>query len=252
MNIINTSSSDSDGPTRTSAGVMDVRRANDRGRTDITWLQSWHSFSFGSYFDPDRIAFRALRVLNDDVVRPGRGFGKHGHDNMEIISWVLDGELAHADSTGKEGVLRPGEAQVMSAGSGILHSEKNASNAKPVHFLQIWIEPALRDVKPRYDQKAFPIEGRLGRWQTIASPDGRDGSLPIHQDALVQIAELKPGMRLTMNLAEERFGYVHAAFGSLRIGDLTLSAGDAITLAGPVAVMIEASDPSQVLFFDLA
>ena len=232
--------------------ALQVRRGDQRGRTDLGWLHSRHSFSFGSYHDPNRMFFRSLRVLNDDVVEPDSGFGEHGHDNMEIISWVLDGELAHEDSTGTRGVLRPGDAQVITAGRGIRHSEMNASQSDTVHFLQIWVMPASRDLEPSYAQSSFPKEERRNRWQLIASHDGREDSLRIHQDALLRIADLEEGRRLDLIIDSKRHGYLHVAIGSVRIRGETLSAGDAVELTNADRLDIDAIEESEFLFFDLS
>ncbi len=232
--------------------ALQVRRGDQRGTTDLGWLHSRHSFSFGSYHDPNRMSFRSLRVLNDDVVEPDSGFGEHGHDNMEIISWVLEGELAHEDSTGTRGVIRPGDVQVMSAGRGIRHSEMNASDTDRSHFLQIWIEPTERGIEPSYDQKFFPKERRQNRWQLVVSQDGRDGSMRIHQDALLRIADLEEGRRLDLIIDSKRYGYLHVAIGSVRIGGETLSAGDAVKLTNVDRLDIDAIEESELLFFDLS
>lgn len=232
--------------------LTQVRRAQDRGKTEIGWLHSRHSFSFGRYYDPHNVGYRALRVLNDDVVDPANGFGEHGHDNMEIITWVLEGALRHTDSTGTDGELRPGEAQVMTAGRGIRHSEINPSPTNAVHFLQIWIEPNVRNLPPSYAQKMFAESARQGRWQILASPDGREGSLQIHQDAVVSVAEVGDGSRLDLSLGEDRYGYLHLAFGSAQIGEVKLTSGDALTIDGPASLGMTASERSQFLLFDLA
>ena len=229
-----------------------IRRGDLRGRTDLGWLHSQHSFSFGHYQDPDQMGFRSLRVLNDDVVEPGGGFGEHGHDNMEIITWVLEGELAHEDSTGTRGVIRPGDAQVMTAGRGIRHSEMNASKTDSVHFLQIWIIPASRDLEPAYSQTSFAKEERCNQWQLITSPDGRKGSILIQQDALLSIADLEEGRHLDLIIDSNRHGYLHLALGSLQVGDTSMQAGDAIKTSGDIQLTLEALDDSQLLFFDLS
>ncbi|MCC6907411.1 MAG: pirin family protein [Phycisphaerales bacterium] len=230
---------------------FEVRQAEDRGTTEIGWLHSRHSFSFGRYYDPTRVSYHGLRVLNDDIVAAGQGFGEHGHDNMEIITWVLEGELAHADSTGTRGTLMPGEAQVMTAGRGIRHSEMNGSSAAPAHFIQIWIEPDQRNLEPAYAQKSFPPDRRHNQWQLIASPDERNGSLRIHQDAAVHVADLDEGKRLKIDLVEGRHGYLHVATGCIRFSAAELKAGDAVTFDGPAQLDIEALTNSQVLLFDL-
>ncbi len=228
-----------------------IRPADDRGTTDLGWLHSRHSFSFGRYIDRTNMGFRGLRVINDDIVAPRGGFGEHGHDNMEIITWVLDGSLKHGDSLGNLREQRHGEVQVMSAGTGIRHSEFNASDTRPVHLLQVWIEPAQRNVEPRYLQQAFDADGRHNRWQTLASGRGDAGALPIAQDAALSVAELDADASLQVALEAERHGYLHVARGQVRVGDTTLDAGDAITLAGPATLTIEATQPSELLFFDL-
>ena len=229
-----------------------IRRGDLRGKTDLGWLHSQHSFSFGHYQDPDQMGFRSLRVLNDDVVEPGGGFGEHGHDNMEIITWVLEGELAHEDSMGTRGVIRPGDAQVMTAGRGLRHSEMNASKTDSVHFLQIWIMPASRDLEPAYSQTSFAKEDRCNQWQFIASNDGRKGSILIQQDALLSVADLEAGRRLDLIIDSKRHGSVHIVQGSLEVGDTSLQTGDAITISGDSQLTLEALNDSQLLFFDLS
>lgn len=228
-----------------------VRRAQQRGTTEIGWLHSRHSFSFGRYYDPQNMGYRSLRVLNDDVVEPGAGFGEHGHDNMEIITWVINGVLRHTDSTGTNGEIRPGEVQVMTAGRGIRHSEMNPSASEAVHLLQIWIEPSVGNLPPSYSQKAFAEEGRQNRWQVLASPDGRDGSLQIHQDAILSVAELGDRQNIALSLNDARHGYLHVAFGNVRVRETELTGGDALTIAGPGSVDITANENSQLLFFNL-
>jgi redox-sensitive bicupin YhaK (pirin superfamily) len=198
------------------------------------------------------MGYRSLRVINDDIVEPRGGFGEHGHDNMEIITWVIKGTLRHGDSTGTDGEIRPGEVQTMTAGRGIRHSEINPSSSEAVHLLQIWIEPNQLNLAPSYSQKAFDKSGRDGKWQVLASPDGRASSLVIHQDAVLSVAELSNGRRLSVSLDEARHGYLHVAFGSVTVDETVLSGGDAVTLDGPAALDIAASEDSQLLFFDLA
>ena len=236
----------------TATKQFEVRRGNERGTTEIGWLRSHHSFSFGRYYDPNNMGYRSLRVINDDIVEPRRGFGEHGHGNMEIITWVIKGELRHGDSTGTDDVIRPGEVQAMTAGSGIRHSEVNPSATEPVHLIQIWIEPNKQNLAPSYSQKPFEASGRDGKWQAIASPDGREGSLVIHQDAVFSVAELAADKQLPLSLASGRHGYLHVAYGSVLVGDTTLSGGDAITFTGESSLSITASENSQLLFFDLA
>jgi quercetin 2,3-dioxygenase len=229
-----------------------VRRSEDRGKTEAGWLHGRHSFSFGRYFDPKNLGYRSLRVINDDIVEPASGFGEHGHDNMEIVTWVLEGALHHRDSTGGDGELRPGELQAMTAGRGIRHSEFNDSPSERVHLLQIWIEPDTQQLQPAYGQKAFARDGRTGQWQTLASPDGRDGSMRIHQDAILSVTDLSTGKEVSLELGADRHSYVHVAFGTVQVGETTLKAGDAITFAGPESLTFTASEESQILFFDLA
>ena len=237
---------------QTASQQFQVRPGSERGITEIGWLHSRHSFSFGRYYDPNNMGYRSLRVINDDVVEPRGGFGEHGHDNMEIITWVIHGVLRHTDSTGTDGEIRPGEVQVMTAGRGIRHSEINPSGSEAVHLLQIWIEPSELNLAPAYSQKPFAKSGRQDRWQVLASSDGRDGSLRIHQDAVLSVAELGDGKSTTVSLSSDRHGYLHLAFGKVRVGESTLSGGDALTFAGPASLEIVSSENSQMLFFDLA
>jgi quercetin 2,3-dioxygenase len=231
---------------------LTVRRAEDRGRTEIGWLHSWHSFSFGRYFDPQNLGYRSLRVINDDIVEPSSGFSEHGHNDMEILTWVLSGTLHHQDSTGSDGDLRPGEVQAMTAGRGIRHSEVNDSQSEPVHLLQIWIEPDTLNLPPSYGQKKFPAEGRRERWQILASPDGRQESMRIHQDAILSVAELGQGANIDLRLDANRHAYVHIAYGKVQVGETVLKSGDAITFAGSESLTFTAGEDSQILSFDLA
>ncbi|MEM6551800.1 MAG: pirin family protein [Planctomycetota bacterium] len=225
---------------------------DSRGHTDIGWLDSRHSFSFGQYHDPNRMAFRSLRVLNDDRVVPGAGFGEHPHRDMEILTWVLDGALKHGDSIGNLKELRPGELQAMTAGTGIVHSELNASDTDPVHFIQVWIEPRAGGVQPRYDQKAFDAEGRVNRWQTVASGRDADGALPIDQDAEFRVADVAAGASVEVHVDADRYGYLHVATGSVTVGDQTLQAGDALTIEGGADLTLTGVSDAQLLGFDLA
>jgi quercetin 2,3-dioxygenase len=236
----------------TATNSMTVRRAEDRGKTELRWLHGRHSFSFGRYYDPNNLGYRSLRVINDDIIEPASGFGEHGHDNMEILTWVLEGTLHHQDSTGSDGDLRPGELQAMTAGRGIRHSEVNDSTTERVHLLQIWIEPDTLNLDPSYGQKTFPAEGRRGNWQTLASPDGRNNSMRIHQDAILGVADVSPGGQLALQLGPKRHAYVHVALGTVHVGDTVISSGDALTFAGPESLTFTASEESQILFFDLA
>lgn len=232
--------------------MLSIRRSEDRGGADHGWLKAKHSFSFGDYFDPENMGFRTLRVINEDVVAPGTGFGMHPHRDMEIITWILDGELEHKDSLGNGAVLRPGEAQRISAGKGVRHSEFNASKTKPVHLLQMWIEPRERGVEPAYGQKEFEAGGRNGRLQPIASPDGRDGSMVIQQDASLMVADLGAGDRVAHEFEHGGHGWVQVARGNVRVNGETLKAGDAAVLSDERSVEIAAEGgPAQVLVFDL-
>lgn len=236
----------------TTQGEFAIHRSDDRGTTDLGWLHARHSFSFGRYHDPERNSFRSLRVLNDDIIDPGGGFGRHPHENMEIISWMLGGALEHTDSSGQRGVIKPGDVQVMTAGRGIEHSEMNASQTEAANLIQIWIEPAERNLEPTYSQKSFPIEGRRNQWQNVVGPDGGDGALRINQDAILSVAELAEGRRLDVAVSVRRYGYLHIAFGTVRIDKQTLHAGDSITWTGPDGFVVEGLKESQLLFFDLS
>lgn len=227
------------------------RPAAARGHADHGWLKTWHSFSFADYHDPAEMGWGPLRVINYDIVMPESGFPKHGHRDMEIVTWVLSGALSHQDSMGYGEVLRPGEAQRMSAGKGVFHSEFNASASEPVHLLQIWIEPDARGHEPRYEQKAYPAAGRAGCWQLIASPDGDEDSLAIHQDARLWVAELAPDGSLSHALDPQRRAYVHVARGALHLNGEELLTGDGAKIAGESLLQLVASAASEVLLFDL-
>ena len=232
--------------------MIQVRKSNERGHANHGWLDTHHTFSFADYHDPEHMGFRALRVINEDRVAPAQGFGRHGHRDMEILSYVLEGGLAHEDSTGGGGVIRPGEVQRMSAGTGVMHSEFNASRSEPVHFLQIWLLPERRGIAPGYEQKHFPPEQRAGQLRLIASPDAAEGSLRIHQDARVYTTLLGKGQSVTQALAPGRHAWVQVARGQVRIGDAVLSAGDGAALSDERSVTLTADEASEVLLFDLA
>ena len=232
--------------------MITIRKAGERGHFDHGWLDTYHTFSFADYHDEAHMGYRSLRVINDDIIEPTSGFGEHGHDNMEILTWVLEGTLHHRDSTGSDGDMRPGELQAMTAGRGIRHSEFNDSPNERVHLLQIWIEPDTLHLQPAYGQKVFPREGRSGQWQTLASPDGRNESMRIHQDATLSVAEVSSAKGVSLELGANRHAYIHVAFGAVEVGETTLKAGDAITFAGPERLTFTASEESQILFFDLA
>jgi len=228
-----------------------LRRAQDRGHARHGWLESWHSFSFADYFDPQHMGFSALRVINDDVIAPAQGFGTHGHRDMEIITYVLSGELAHRDSMGNGSTIRPGDVQRMSAGRGVQHSEFNASRTDPVHLLQIWIEPNVRGIEPGYEEKHFGTAEKRGRLRLIASPDAADGSVTIHQDARVYAGLFEAGERAALEIAAGRSAYVHVARGSVAVNGQRLAAGDALKLAQAASIEIAGGDAGEVLVFDL-
>ena len=232
--------------------TVQLRRANERGHADHGWLNSFHTFSFADYHDPAHMGFRALRVINDDTVAPGRGFGAHPHRDMEIISYVLDGELAHKDSMGNGSIIRPGEVQRMSAGTGVVHSEHNPGKA-PVHFLQIWIMPDRRNHQPGYEQKAYPLEERAGTLRLVASPDGADGSVTIHQDARLYTTNLADGDAVAHELAAGRHAWIHVARGEVALGDTVLRAGDAASTSDPGRLELRGRPGgAEVLVFDLS
>jgi quercetin 2,3-dioxygenase len=233
--------------------MIAIRTSEQRGHADHGWLDTRHTFSFADYYDPAFMGFRDLRVINEDRVEPGQGFGTHGHRDMEIVSYVLEGALAHKDSLGTGSVIRPGEVQRMTAGTGILHSEFNASRDEAVHFLQIWIVPARRGLAPGYEQKAFPADERRGRLRLVASPDGADGSLTIHQDARLFVSLLAPGAEAAHALASGRAAYVQVARGEVLVNGDTLRAGDGAAIEGEPRVVLAGAGQgeAEVLLFDL-
>jgi len=228
---------------------ISVRRASERGHADHGWLDTWHTFAFADYYDPRFVGFRVLRVINEDTVAPGRGFPTHGHRDMEILSYVLDGALEHRDSLGTGSVIRPGDVQRMSAGTGVRHSEFNASAAEPVHFLQIWLEPAVAGLAPGYEQKTFG--DTRDRLRLVASPDGADGSLTIHQDARVFAARLAPGVEVTHRLAPGRHAWVQVARGALALAGRRLAHGDGAAVSDEPALTLRAERDAEALVFDL-
>jgi len=228
-----------------------TRRSQDRGHADHGWLNSYHSFSFAEYFDQDHVEFGPLRVLNEDRVAPGQGFGTHGHRNMEIISYVLEGELAHQDSIGTGSTIRPGDVQRMSAGSGVRHSEFNASQANPVHFLQIWIQPNVSDIPPSYEEKHFEAAEKRGRLRLIASQGGESASVRVQQDVRVYGGLFDGAERADLELAPGRRAYVHVARGAVHVNGVELSAGDALKLWDEPRVQIEQGAAAEILVFDL-
>jgi len=233
--------------------MITVRKGQERGHANHGWLDSFHTFSFADYYDPRQMGFGTLRVINEDRVAPGKGFGKHPHKDMEIISYVLEGALEHKDSMGTGSVIRPGDVQRMSAGTGVFHSEFNASPDEPVHFLQIWIEPGELNAAPEYEQKTFPASEKKGRLRLIVSPDGRDGSVQIRQDAHVYATILEDGDdAVTYTLPAGHEAYLHVARGSVSLNDKELSAGDGAKINGEHELRLTHGSDAEVLLFDLA
>lgn len=231
--------------------MLNIRRSNERGYADHGWLQSYHTFSFADYYDPRHVEFGALRVINEDRVAAGAGFGTHGHRDMEIISYVLDGELAHKDSMGTGATIRPGDVQRMSAGRGVMHSEFNPSNEKPAHFLQIWIQPDRQGVQPSYEQKNFPAEQKRGKLRLIASKDGAEGSVSIHQDAKVYAGLFDGEERAELAIAPDRQVYLQVARGTVTANDNVLNAGDALALTDAPSLSLSKGQGAEVIVFDL-
>jgi quercetin 2,3-dioxygenase len=231
--------------------MIRVRKSAERGHFNHGWLDTYHTFSFSGYYDPQHQGFRALRVINEDWVAPGRGFDTHGHRDMEIITYVLEGALAHRDSLGSSGVLRPGELQRMTAGTGITHSEFNPSEAEPVHLYQIWLYPERRGLEPSYEQKAFPLADRPDQLRLVASADGRDGSLVIRQDARLFLASLSEGSEVTHSVATGRHAWLQVLRGGVKLNGTALAAGDGAAATDESALSLRACEPSEVLLFDL-
>ena len=238
--------------------MREVIKSSDRGYADHGWLKSFHSFSFADYYNPRRMGFGPLRVINEDRIAGGTGFGTHGHRDMEIISYVLSGELAHQDSMGNgkpgganAGVIRPGNVQRMSAGTGVMHSEFNHSKDGETHFLQIWVMPDRQGVTPGYEQKHFPEADKRGRLRLVASPDGAQDSVSIHQDARLYAGLFNGDERAELPLAPDRLAYVHVVRGRLSVNGEALGAGDALQLAKEAAITLEAGEDAEVLVFDL-
>lgn len=232
-------------------GMIEVRPADERGHNRYDWLNSYHSFSFGEYYDPRHMGVSGLRVINDDVIAPGGGFPTHGHRDMEIVTYVLSGVLQHRDSMGNGSVIRPGDVQLMSAGNGLRHSEYNASNEVPVHLLQIWLQPNRQGVQPAYRQKHFEPEMRRARLQLLVSPDGRDGSIQSHQDGFLYGTLLDLGETLEHRLASGRCAYMHVAKGAVRVNGRRLGEGDGASIGEQAEVGIEGLGKAEVLLFDL-
>ena len=231
--------------------MLQVRKSEARGNANHGWLQSKHTFSFGDYRDPNHTGFGPLLVINEDRVAPGQGFGTHSHRDMEIISYVLEGALEHKDSIGTGSVLHYGDVQRMSAGTGVRHSEFNGSSSEPVHFLQIWIEPNVTGIPPSYEEKRFAPESKQGQLRLVASGDGREGSVLIHQDAAIYATIMKPGDQLEHRLAAGRTGYVHVIRGQVTVNGTALGGGDALKISGEQAIALGQADNAEVLVFDL-
>jgi redox-sensitive bicupin YhaK (pirin superfamily) len=231
--------------------MIQIRKADERGHAEHGWLESWHSFSFAEYYDPAHMGFSVLRVINEDIVAPGSGFGMHPHRDMEIVTYVLSGALQHQDSLGTGAVITAGEVQRMSAGTGIRHSEFNASSSEPVHLLQIWILPERAGITPGYEQKRIPDEEKRGRWKAIATHDGRDDSLTIHQDAALYAAILDDGERIEFRPEPERVQYLQVVRGEVSMNGEVLSVGDAAAMLGEKELLLAASGGGEVLLFDL-
>jgi len=231
--------------------MITLRKANERGHADHGWLDSYFSFSFAEYHDPQHMEFSSLRVINEDVVQPGKGFGTHGHRDMEIITYILAGALEHKDSMGNGSVIRPGDVQRMSAGRGVQHSEFNPSPSELVHLLQIWIVPNVRGIEPEYEETHFDAASKRGRLRLIASSEGRDGSVTIHQDASVYAALLDGAERASHALAPGRKAYIHVARGSVTANGNALGAGDALKASGESAIVLECGNNAEILLFDL-
>ena len=232
--------------------MMEIRKSQDRGLAEHGWLRSYHSFSFADYYDPEHMGFGHLRVINEDRVQPGTGFGTHGHRDMEIISYVLEGALAHKDSMGNGSTIVPGDVQRMSAGKGVMHSEFNQSKDGVTHFLQIWIEPNVTGIAPSYEQKHFDADSKRGKLRLLASPDGRDASVTIHQDAFLYATLLDGTDRVVQPLRPGRRAYLHVARGKVTVNGQPLGAGDALKAVDAPELVLEQGRGAEVLLFDLA
>lgn len=232
--------------------MLTVRRALDRGHFNHGWLDTYHTFSFADYYDPKHVHFRALRVMNEDRVAPGQGFGTHPHRDMEIVTYVLEGALEHRDSMGNGEVLRPGEFQRISAGTGITHSEFNPSSSEPVHLYQIWLLPEHKGITPSYEQRAFPDSELTGRLRVVASPSGEEGSLKIHQDARIYLSKLPAGTKTTQALQADRYAWLQVLRGSVTLNGQQAAAGDGVAIEVESALEIQALSDAEIMLFDLA
>jgi quercetin 2,3-dioxygenase len=232
--------------------MITIRKSEERGHFDHGWLDTYHTFSFAGYRDPAHMGFRSLRVINEDRVQPGQGFGMHGHRDMEIVTCVLEGTLAHRDSMGNVSTIQPGELQRMTAGTGIRHSEFNPSPTETVHLLQIWILPERKDLEPEYEQRSFPEDETRGRLRLVASRDGRDGSLTVHQAVALFLTTLEPGASVRPELRPDRYAWLHVARGAITLNDHDLRPGDGAAVNNESPLEIAAREPSELLLFDLA
>jgi redox-sensitive bicupin YhaK (pirin superfamily) len=232
--------------------MIQLRRGNDRGHTKLSWLDSRHTFSFGDYYDPQHMSFGDLRVINEDRVAPGAGFPTHSHRDMEIITYVLEGALAHKDSTGTSSVIRVGDVQRMSAGTGISHSEYNASQTEPVHFLQMWVLPDAKGLQPGYEQRSFELEKNRGKWIPVVTPNGRDGTVKVHQDIELLVAVLSPEQQLSYRLKPGRRAWLQLAHGGVSLNGTVLNVGDGAAISVEEMVEIQALDDAEILLFDVA
>jgi quercetin 2,3-dioxygenase len=232
--------------------IHTIHDLNLRGHSKIGWLDSWHTFSFSEFQYPNRMGFRSLRVINDDRITPGAGFGTHAHRDMEILTYVLDGELAHKDSLGTGSVIRPGDVQIMSAGTGIKHSEFNNSESNPAHFLQIWMLPDRKNITPRYEQRDFPLAEKQGKLRLVGSKDGRDGSVVIHQDINLYVSMLSIGELVKFEVAQNRFAWIQVAQGMATLNNESLSEGDGVQINSPESLEIRTESNAEILLFDLS
>jgi quercetin 2,3-dioxygenase len=235
-----------------STNTHTIHDRNLRGHSKIDWLDSWHTFSFSSFQDPDRMGFRSLRVINDDLIAPNMGFGTHGHRDMEILTYVLEGELAHKDSLGTGSAIRPGDVQIMSAGTGIQHSEFNNSATDPVHLLQIWMLPDRANITPRYDQRNFSLAEKQGKLRLVASPDGREGSVVIHQDINLYVSVLTAGDEIKFEVTHDRFAWIQVARGMVTLNGESLREGDGVQINRPELLELTTDSTAEILLFDLA
>jgi redox-sensitive bicupin YhaK (pirin superfamily) len=232
--------------------MITIRKAEERGHFDFGWLNTYHSFSFGEYYDPKHTQFRTLRVINEDFVQPGRGFPRHGHRDMEIVTYILEGALEHRDSMGTGSIIRRGDAQRMSAGSGVTHSEANPSQTEPVHLLQIWILPDEHGSEPEYEEKKFSDDEKRNRLRLIVSPEGNDGSVKIHQNAKIYASLLDEGRTVDHTLENGRSAWIQVAAGAVTLNDIDLKQGDGAAVSQESTIRIMAREPAEVLLFDLA